>query len=482
MQNKKSEAVSKAQAEVPIPTTTTTSSTTTTTAGSTTTTSATTTESSPTNPTGTLKINVGDDETATRTVTLNLSGLSSGVLQMKIGNGEYEALQLAKSYELTGGNGEKTVSITLKNESGLESTITDSINFADNTAPTVTARSPEDDSSGNKISVAVSATFNEGILESLVTSSTFSVHFIDPEGEEDPEPVSGSFSFAGNKVSFVPVGNFLPHGDYEVTLTPGIKDLSSNAIATDTWDFSVLGAALIKDIAPYGDWDGSDDFDYTTGYMNTISANGKLYFRAWDDDENDALWKSDGTTAGTVQLHGFYEYDDGLQYLTNVNGTVYFSAFDDEDDNGDVLWKSDGTEDGTEEIEDEDGYYLYYPEYLTNVNGTLYFVANPDDDYDDPVLCKSDGTSDGTTIVEFDGDEIYEPQYLTEVNGVLFFAWDGDNGYELWKLVPGEEPVEVKDINDGEDSDPENLIAVNGTLFFTADDGVNGRELWKLND
>ena len=71
---------------------------------------------------------------------------------------------------------------------------------------------------------------------------------------------------------------------------------------------------------------------------------------------------------------------------------------------------------------------------------------------------------------------------LTNVNGTLFFtADDGVNGCELWKsdgTAAG--TVLVKDIRPGSCSScPRNLTNVNGTLFFAADDGSDGRELWK---
>jgi len=64
----------------------------------------------------------------------------------------------------------------------------------------------------------------------------------------------------------------------------------------------------------------------------------------------------------------------------------------------------------------------------------------------------------------------------------LFFTADnGVNGLELWKsdgTAAG--TVLVRDIRAGSSSSNlENLTAVGSTLFFTADDGVNGKELWK---
>src|SRR5262249_48897227 len=161
---------------------------------------------------------------------------------------------------------------------------------------------------------------------------------------------------------------------------------------------------------------------------------------------------------------------------------------------GDELWKSDGTEQGTVLVKDiYPGRESSDPTYLTNVNSTLFFTAfEPNTGYE---LWKSDGTEAGTVLVkdiypgftyndytgEFYVNSSY-PQDLTNVNGTLFFtADDGVYGDELWKSDGTEAgTVLVKDINPGSvGSNPNDLTDVNGTLFFTAVDGVNGGQVWK---
>ncbi len=76
------------------------------------------------------------------------------------------------------------------------------------------------------------------------------------------------------------------------------------------------------------------------------------------------------------------------------------------------------------------------------------------------------------------------PSQLTDVNGVIYFiADDGRNGRELWKLDKSGNPVSVGDINNGfTSSNPENLTVINNTLYFTAETREEGRELWKISE
>jgi ELWxxDGT repeat protein len=74
------------------------------------------------------------------------------------------------------------------------------------------------------------------------------------------------------------------------------------------------------------------------------------------------------------------------------------------------------------------------------------------------------------------------PTNFVNVNGTLFFtANDGMNGTELWQsdgTATG--TTLVKDIRNGSSgSDPSLLTNVNGTLFFRANNGLNGYELWQ---
>jgi ELWxxDGT repeat protein len=105
-------------------------------------------------------------------------------------------------------------------------------------------------------------------------------------------------------------------------------------------------------------------------------------------------------------------------------------------------------------------------------------------------LWKSDGTEAGTTRVRdinF-GAANSTPSALLAVDPLLFntdlffVADDGVNGRELWRSDGTDAGTAiVRDINSGSgDSFPSSLTAINGVLFFAAYDGpVRGRELWK---
>ncbi|MGI8984691.1 MAG: ELWxxDGT repeat protein, partial [Acidimicrobiales bacterium] len=132
-----------------------------------------------------------------------------------------------------------------------------------------------------------------------------------------------------------------------------------------------------------------------------------LYFQANDGSTGVELWKSDGTTAGTVLVKDILA-GAGSSSPTNfrvVGATLYFAA-----GNGTTapgvgteLWKSDGTTAGTVLVKDiRPGTTSSSPANLTAVGSTLYFSAI--DGTTAPgvgtELWKSDGTTAGTVLVK----------------------------------------------------------------------------------
>jgi ELWxxDGT repeat protein len=128
-----------------------------------------------------------------------------------------------------------------------------------------------------------------------------------------------------------------------------------------------------------------------------VDVSGTLFFTRTDDSQGLQLWKTDGTSANTVEVRGWalgYWATKNPQ-LTNVNGTLFFVA---NGGYGEELWKSDGTAAGTVQVADiVPGPGDSNPTDLVDFNGTLFFAA--DDETHGQQLWKSDGTASGTVMV-----------------------------------------------------------------------------------
>ena len=233
------------------------------------------------------------------------------------------------------------------------------------------------------------------------------------------------------------------------------------------------GTALVKDIYPGGD----------SNISHLTNVNGTLFFVASDATHGRELWKSDGTTAGTVLVKDInLSGDSNPAFLTNVNGALFFVAYDETigHEGTTTLWKSDGTTAGTVHVRGI-GMWNFNPENLTNVNGTLFFSAN---DLNGMELWKSDGTHAGTVLVKNinpDNDSS-DPSDLTAIGSMLFFvADDGSHGRELWLSNGTDAGTDlVQDIWSGPvDSNPTEMTQHKIILvLFSADHGDFGRELW----
>jgi ELWxxDGT repeat protein len=79
----------------------------------------------------------------------------------------------------------------------------------------------------------------------------------------------------------------------------------------------------------------------------SVVCGGNLFFTSDDGVHGNELWKTDGTTSGTVLVKDIYPGSNGSgpRYLVAMGSNLLFAAADGE--NGTELWISDGTADGT---------------------------------------------------------------------------------------------------------------------------------------
>ncbi|MCX5737210.1 MAG: hypothetical protein NTZ61_01695 [Proteobacteria bacterium] len=237
-------------------------------------------------------------------------------------------------------------------------------------------------------------------------------------------------------------------------------------------DGSAAGTQLVKNVDPL--------YSCCPQYDPLVNVGGTLFFQGYEPATGAELWKSDGTTAGTQLVADLVPGSDssGPYQLTASGGGVYFVAGTSH--GGAYLFRSDGTAEGTQQTAEARNPFMFSPWDLTDVDGTLYF--NADDVIDNrQQLWKTDGTPDGTLALGRSAGA------LANVNGTLFFTQgrfrEESIVYELWKSDAAGTAL-VKEIApdsapQGVSFGPSALTNVNGTLFFIAQYSTNESALWK---
>lgn len=288
-------------------------------------------------------------------------------------------------------------------------------------------------------------------------------------------------------------------------------------------DGTSANTTLLKDINK-GEGDGF------SGILNAKSAilNNELYFFATDEEYGTELWKTDGTTDGTVRVTNSLDNDsydaltaagnylfflqkgdylqvwkcdgtnegtllvkDNISFWNSISfqgkcNDKFIFTFQANGSNDAKVWCSDGTTDGTHAITDAldgNGSYPSGTSGLTqyiNYNDKLYFISRY-------YLHETDGTAAGTKIISdvWDaGSDLLRFSDAIEVGGKMYFMFYSADLYQLsiWESDGTTNGTkEIYTNNSNRYFYPSNLVTINNSLIFCASNESGGTSLLSLN-
>lgn len=160
-------------------------------------------------------------------------------------------------------------------------------------------------------------------------------------------------------------------------------------------------------------------------YNMTLLEN-EIYFTVYSDSE---IWKTDGTTEGTVHVYTPQE-GSGLQNFYTWNGKLFFKGFD--ENIAYQLWVYDPIEDSVTNISNQTGPSpSHNPSSYVEYDGWLYYSGADGNDNDSHLW-----RTNGLETFQLD-DTITGIRYIVILNDKLYFRGNnGSDGNELFVFDP----------------------------------------------
>ncbi len=227
---------------------------------------------------------------------------------------------------------------------------------------------------------------------------------------------------------------------------------------------------------------GREGREYIT---RPVSVNDNWVFTVRNANGKIVLAVSDATAEGTILLEDGELADLNPSALMLFNGFAYFKGYD--ADHGNELWRTDGTVEGTVRVTDLlPGMNSSYALPLAVMNDQLFFMAQ---DTDAGYELHRMNTAHEATLVKdiHPGSQGSNISFAVAFNNRLYFgAEDGlgdeTGGYEPWVSDGTESGTHMlKNINSIGNSYPYGYVPMNDSLYFVAStyNSGSGREIWR---
>ncbi|MEZ4885836.1 MAG: hypothetical protein R3E32_13975 [Chitinophagales bacterium] len=236
------------------------------------------------------------------------------------------------------------------------------------------------------------------------------------------------------------------------------------ATYSQVWRTDGTNVEMIKEISVCENT--FNDYEFTLKEY-TINQNDILFtLGAESGGVQFCLWKTDGTSEGTMLVTETSTADGPVGLITAENNISYFIAIAQvENLISNFLWRSDGTSSGTYPLKPGVG--------VRKAGNQLYFFYQPDFFDDNIEIWVTEGSENTTNLVKI----LPLPSYgsLIGFQEKLFFVFDDEeHGREFWVSDGTETGTTIlTDINVGEgDSNPRSSIVVGDYLYFIANKNV----------
>lgn len=233
-------------------------------------------------------------------------------------------------------------------------------------------------------------------------------------------------------------------------------------------DGTTAGTVFIKEM-PYADT------------SSVMAAGSTIYFvvNSGATRLKKELWKSDGTSEGTVKIKDFtanWGSEVMLKFWDALGNKLFFTV----DSNTSIAgpWITDGTEAGTIQLS-----ATVLVKHAVQMGDYIYFMS-----VYNPSLWKSDGTVAGTVLVKALGNDTgYRSTPMKVLGNTLFFKFsNAQYGNEIWKsdgTAAG--TVILKDINPGPGSsglNDDTFTVFNSKLYFMVNmSDSTGDHFWQTD-